>query len=201
VPQALLPVWPFCFWVGVVLDHFSRAVVAHAVFPKQPSAVEVRGLLDAAIQSAGRAPRYLVTDQGAQFREGYRRWCARRRIVPRFGAVGQKGSIAVIERFFRTLKTEGLRPILVPLCFSVLGIEVATFVAWYNRYRTHQGLGGATPSDRLAGPTARLCSKPRASPPLARGDPRHRNVSALELQIHRFEGRAHLSIIELKPAA
>jgi transposase InsO family protein len=81
IPQALLPLWPFCFWVAVVLDHFSRAVVAHEVFGKQPSEAEVCALLDGAVQRAGRAPRYIVTDQGVQFRQQYKSWCAARALL------------------------------------------------------------------------------------------------------------------------
>ena len=32
VPFALPQSWPFCWWVGVVVDHFSRAVVGFAIF-------------------------------------------------------------------------------------------------------------------------------------------------------------------------
>jgi transposase InsO family protein len=57
----------------------------------------------------GGPPKYTVSDQGSQFQSEYRRWCARHGVKPRFGAVGRYGSIAVIERFVRTLKSEGLR--------------------------------------------------------------------------------------------
>jgi hypothetical protein len=42
-------------------------------------------------------------------------WCKRKGIRPRFGAVGKYGSIAVVERFIRTLKDECTRRIVVPL--------------------------------------------------------------------------------------
>jgi hypothetical protein len=113
--------------------------------------------------------------------------------------VGKKGSIAVIERFFRTLKGEGLCPSLLPLRLEALRSEIAIFAAWYNLHRVHQGLEGAVPADRLRGVKAQSRLESRASFPLARGDPE--GPRALELRIHYFEGRKHLPIIELRPAA
>jgi transposase InsO family protein len=34
-PRAVAQVWPFCWWVGVVLDNFSRRVLGFAVFRTQ----------------------------------------------------------------------------------------------------------------------------------------------------------------------
>lgn len=54
-------------------------------------------------------PKCLVTDKGKQLDcEAFRKWCRRRRIKPRYGAVGKYGSLAVIERLNRTLKYERL---------------------------------------------------------------------------------------------
>ena len=57
-----------------------------------------------------RQPRDLVTDQGRQFvANDFRRWCRRRDIRQRFGAIGRHGSLAVIERCIQTLKNECTR--------------------------------------------------------------------------------------------
>ena len=103
-PFALTQRWPFGAWVAIVLDHFSRDVVARGVFDKQPSADDITALLDRAVRDAGAAPKYIVTDQGQQFQDDYRAWCKARGVRPRFGALGQHGSIAVIERFIRSMK-------------------------------------------------------------------------------------------------
>ena len=50
------------------------------------------------------APKYTVTDKGAQFQEVYLAWCERHGVKPRFGAIGRHGSIALVERFIRSLK-------------------------------------------------------------------------------------------------
>jgi transposase-like protein len=53
VPWSLLQRWPFCFWLGVVMDHYSRSVVAWKLFRKQPTAAETCALLSAATLGAG----------------------------------------------------------------------------------------------------------------------------------------------------
>ena len=200
LPGSVAQRWPFCWWVGIVLDHFSRAVVAQGVFPKEPTAKEVCALLE----RAGRPPKYVITDQGAQFREEYLAWCTKHRVRPRFGAIGQHGSIAVLERFMRTLKQEGLRRIVVPLRLASMVREVVLVVRWYNESRPHMALGGATPSEvyravRSARDGPRF--EPRIQYPTRKRKLKAQMGAALELSLGYFQGRAHLPIIELRVAA
>jgi transposase InsO family protein len=67
------------------------------------------------VDLTGRAPKYTVTDQGPQFQDVFRRWCAAHRIKPRFGAIGRHGSIAVVERSILSLKNELRRQTAVGL--------------------------------------------------------------------------------------
>jgi transposase-like protein len=69
MPFAVPQSWPFCWWVAVAVDHFSRAVVGFAVFFKRPTSSEVQRFLDRAIHRTGRPPKYVITDKGTQF------WC------------------------------------------------------------------------------------------------------------------------------
>ena len=42
---------------------------------------------------------YIICDNGSQsWCSGFKRWCKRRKIKPRFGAAGKHGGIAVVER-------------------------------------------------------------------------------------------------------
>ncbi len=112
-PFALPQVWPFCWWVAVVIDHFSRRAMGTAVFKKQPKSVQVRTFLGRLYAKA--RPKYIISDKGRQFWcEDFKAWCRHRTIRARFGAVGKYGSIAVVERFIRTLKDECTRRIIVP---------------------------------------------------------------------------------------
>jgi len=164
--QVFPQVWPFCWWVAVAEDMFSRLVVGFAVFRKQPTSEEVRAFLDRARRASGKGPKHTVTDRGPQFDcEAFRSWCKRRRVKPRYGAVGRYGSIAVIERFIRTLKDECFRLIRVPMRLAEMRTETGLFVGWYNRDRPCQSLRSRTPEevwfDREPG-----CEKPRWEPRL-----------------------------------
>jgi hypothetical protein len=71
----------------------------------------------------------------------------------RFGAIGKKGSIALIERLWRTLKdTLGLR-LLRPLVAQDLMEKIELGLVHYASFRPHQALGGATPVEIYFGRT------------------------------------------------
>ena len=53
LPYARPQSWPFCWWVAVVVDHFSRAVVGFAVSVKRPTSLEMQRVLDRAIRKVG----------------------------------------------------------------------------------------------------------------------------------------------------
>jgi len=212
LPHALLQRWPFCWWVAVVVDHFSRRVMGLAVFDCQPTSLQVRQLLALAIRKAGHAPKYIICDKGGQFwSDGFKAWCKRRGIKPRFGAVGRHGSIAVVERFIRTMKAECTRRLLlVPLRKESFRRELDFFALWYNEHRPHEWLDGRTPNEayfdrpptnrssrwepRSRWPRGSPCAKPRV---LVKGQPGAR----VELAVTFHESRKHLPIITLKRVA
>ena len=211
LPFALPQRWPFCWWLAVAVDHFSRRVMGVAVFRKPPDCQQVVAFLAKTIRQAGTPPKYLICDKGTQFWcKRFKRWCKRRKIRPRFGAVGQYGSIAIIERFIRTLKDEGLRRILVPLNHRKMRAEADAIIAWYNTCRPHTALGGRTPEERY-GRVASACRRPRwepkpnwpsdsscASPQVkARG----KQGVNLQLVVDFHQGRQHLPVITLKQVA
>jgi transposase InsO family protein len=201
--------WPFCFWIGVVLDHFSRSVVARRAFLKEPSAVEVCALLDSAVESAGRVSTHIVSDQGPQFREAYCAWCARHGTKPRFGSFRAHGSIAIIERFWRSMKEECFRRLsVVPFALAAFEAELDAYCVWYVEHRPHAALAGSTPADVRHGltpasqlptlePRPRFPLVPRAGP----GRFRRRLRGRLELSVSHFRRRRHLPIVELRRAA
>jgi len=212
IPFALPQVWPFCWWIGIAVDHYSRRVMGFAVFRALPSSATVRRFLERAFRRAGEKPIHFITDQGTQFTEkGFRRWCRRRGIQHRFGALGKYGSLAVIERCIRTAKVECTRRlIVVPYRLAAFEQELALYCFWFNDLRPNTWLGGATPNEiyhhrRLACRTPRLEPRrrwPRRSPcaaprTLVRGQPGAR----LELEVRYKGDRRHLPIITLKRAA
>ena len=77
----------------------------------------------------------------------FRRKLLRLEVKQRFGAVGKKGSIALIERLWRTLKdTLGLR-LRRPSAAEDLAAKIELGLLHYAHFRPHQALGGATPPE------------------------------------------------------
>jgi hypothetical protein len=211
LPFALPQCWPFCWWIAVVLDHFSRRVMGIAVFRKQPDGRQVREFLDSAIRTAGAKPKYIVCDKGAQFWcLPFKRWCRRRKIRPRFGAIGRHGSIAVVERFTLSMKEEFLRCIIVPLNRRRSDEACGLYSDWYNRFRPHEFLGGRTPEGRyrrIPAACRRLRFEPRLHWP--RGSPcaspqakvRASPGAKLELHVERIGGHRRLPVVTITRAA
>jgi len=211
VPFALPQCWPFCWWLAIAIDHYSRCAIGVGVFPKRPTSLAVRTFLGSMIARANATPKYVICDKDSIFWCGeFKRWCCRKRIRPRCGAVGQHGSIALIERFIRAMKDEATRRILVPQRRSNFARELTHFVAWYNAYRPHAALAGRTPNElyfRLRPANRRPRLEPRqrwprrapcAGPPtLIAGQPGDRFT--LEVDFHG--GARHLPVVSLKRAA
>ena len=181
LPFSLPQQWPFCWWVGVVLDHYSRRVMGITAFMAPPTSEVVQSFLDHTIEKAGAPPKYLICDKASQFWcPEFMGWCDRKGITPRFGAVGKKGSIAVIERFIRSLKRECMREIMVPLCEQAVLRELELFADWYNGNRPHSALAGQTPAEVYRG-VEPACQLPRFEPRVRW--PRGRPVLLLRRQL------------------
>jgi len=145
---ALPQEWPFCWWVVVVIDHFSRRVQGFQVCERKPDAQALCAFLGRTISKVGAAPRHLISDQESMFTsDGFRAWCGRRGIGLRYGAIGRHGSIAIVERFIRSMKSECTRRIQVPFRRDRVRGELALYVAWYNAHRPHSALAVRTPSE------------------------------------------------------
>lgn len=210
-PFALPPRWPICWWIAVVVDQFSRRAMGFAVFTKQPTAVEVRRFLGRPVREAQVSPTVLITDRGRQFiAKRLRKWCGQRSIELRHGAVGKRGSIAIVERFVRTLKDEGTRRGMVSINQHEFRLQLCAFVDWYNEYRPHSSLGGRTPHEvyhglRPANRRPRLEPRerwPRGSPcarpqTLVAGQP----GDGFRLVVQFHQGQRHLPIVSLQRVA
>jgi hypothetical protein len=133
------------------------------------------------------------------------------RLRQRFGAIGQYGSLAVIERCIRTLKDECTRRLMaVPYQLSTFDQDLGLYFAWFNGHRPHTRLGAATPDEiyfhqrpaaraprfepRTRWPRRAPCALPRT---LIRGQPGVR----LDLDLRYLGGRRYLPIVTLKRVA
>jgi transposase InsO family protein len=135
------------FKVAVVFDAFSRMPLSAKVFSKEASALEIARFVSRTARRHGR-PAHFVSDHARCFTgQVFRRRLRRLGVKQRFGAIGRKGSIALIERLWRTLKdTLGLR-LLRPLVAEDLAAKIEIGLVHYAHFRPHQGLGGATPAE------------------------------------------------------
>jgi len=156
-------------------------------------------------------PKHIILDKDSIFFCGaFKKWCKRKKIKPRFGAVNKHGSIAVIERFIKSLKNEGTRKIAVSFRLDIMREELTHYVNWYNEYRPHNFLDGKTPNEVLENLVPSY-SKPRFEPryrwprgsPCAAPQVKIKGVPGSEfvLVIGFLEGRRHLPIIVLKHVA
>jgi putative transposase len=197
--------------VAVVIDHYSRRVVGFAAFGNNPTSLSIQSFLESAIVNAGAAPKYIICDKGQQFWCGaFKDWCGRQGITPRFGAVGQHGSIALVERFILSLKNECTRIILVPLRTDAFHLELTYFTHWYNHSRPHSSLNGKTPHEvyhdvlpaserpryepRVRWPRSAPCASPPAPVAGKCGAP-------IRLEVRYHKEQKHLPIIDFKIAA
>lgn len=192
IPNSLPQCWPFCYWVAVIVDHFSRKSIGFALFKKQPTSEDVTAILNNAIEKTGGKPKYIISDKGVQFYcNNYKNWCSENNIKPRFGAVGKHGSIAITERFIKTLKYEYTKLISVPLNLNDMRYELALFFTWYNEYRPHEYLNGRTPQEvYINSPPVKMIEFKKGS-----------DIPKMELQLSFLEGRKHLPIVEFKKTA
>jgi len=62
-------VWPFCWWVAVGIDHFSRRVMGVAAFKRPPTFRQVAAILRRTIRKTRAKPKYIICDKEPQF------WC------------------------------------------------------------------------------------------------------------------------------
>ena len=203
--------WPFAWWVAVVLDHSSTLVLGFAVFKRRPNSAEVCSFLARAMRHSVATPRYMISDQGKEFVSWrFRGWCQRKGIRPRYGAVGKHGSIAIVERFIRSMKSECTRRIIVPFGMTKMRDELSSWATWYNEYRPHQGIGGRTPlevyqakpaanEDPRFEPRARWPERSRCARPVVKIEG-ERGVR-LQLVVSRFENRPYLPVVELRRAS
>jgi transposase InsO family protein len=207
LPFVLPQSWPFCWWVAVVIDHYSRRLITVAVFSQKPDSVAVCRFLG----SVDSTPNYLVCDKDKVFWcHQFKDWCRRKGIRLRFGAVGKHGSIAVVERVIKTVKDEHTRRIVVPQRGQEFRRELLSFLDWYNEHRPHMTLDGSTPNEVYFGqrpanlrprveprkrwPRGSLCANPHT---LVAGQP----GDCFSLEVNYHNGRRHLPVVSLRRAA
>jgi len=172
-------------FIGAVIDAFSRKVLAIGFVGGEPNSHFAAGPLREAITRYG-SPTRLVSDKDRALRNRLINTLLRRfGIRRRYGAVGRKGSIAIIERFWRSMKHEYVRHLFLYRSAAAIETRLRRYAAWFNEERAHQGLGQRTPDDvyfdRPAKPT--------------------RDVTGGTLQVRFLDGDKRLPVLRFSRAA
>lgn len=137
----------FTFKFVVLLDVFSRFPVGAKLFFKEPTAKEVSEIIRTAVKQHG-GPKHYVSDHGSQFTsDHFRATLKRLEISQRFGAIGKYGSIAIIERLWRTLKDLLLLRSRRAWSPAEMMRRLDDGLYYYAFHKPHQGLNGATPAE------------------------------------------------------
>jgi len=156
------------FYIMTIYDAYSRMPLLTRTFNAVPKGANIAAMFRWAAKTYGR-PKRFVCDRGVQFTSGvFTKALARFGLKPRYGAIGKHGSIALMERFWLTLKTTLQRlPFSKPLLWQDLDHAIHLSLAYYAFHRPHSALGGATPAEMYFNQTpAHLAAKhpPRGRP-------------------------------------
>jgi putative transposase len=139
------------YYLGSVLDDFSRYIISWKLFPTM-AATDVKEVLDLAVERTGvtevavrHRPR-LLTDNGPCYVSGELETYLRERGMEHTrGAPYHPMTQGKIERFHRSMKNEvRLQNYYLP---GELEEEIRRFIEYYNNERYHESLKNVTPAD------------------------------------------------------
>ena len=139
------------YWVGVVMDQFTRRLVGFGVQCGAATGADVCRMFNTAIYGQG-VPRRLSTDHDPVFEA--HRWAANLRIleIDEIKTVPHVPlSHPFVERLIGTARREFLDPVLFWNAHD-LERKLAEFQVYYNEARSHASLEGQTPLAFAGGP-------------------------------------------------
>ena len=145
-------------WLIFIIDDHSRFIVNYGIF-RQQTAENVLEVLRGAFIKYG-LPKEILTDNGAQFTtwQGVTRFeklLAKLEICHTRARPHHPQTLGKIEAFNRNIKRE-LLDVELFRSQEEASERIAAYIEHYNYARTHQGIGGFTPSDRFFGIAAEV---------------------------------------------
>jgi transposase InsO family protein len=179
------------FHLLAIVDLYSRDVLAWELVARKPGSRELKALFEQAVARHGQ-PENFVSDQGEEFQGELKAALDERDIDHRQGAVGQHGSIAIIERLWRSAKEHLDLKAVRPQIPAILLERVATVIDYYKTKRPHSTLGNATPHEVYQG----LPSRAHEAKPMPRGWPGEPSRPAPFVIRHAFPDERTLPYLE-----
>ena len=176
----------FTFFIAAILDGFSRKILSLKVYAKTPCARNLAALVKHAVARHGR-PKFMITDNGGQFRKQFGKAMRHRKIRHVRMRVRAPFLNGKIERFFRSLKL-WQRLTLLAVSTTSMQRRLDNFAGWYNESRPHSALGIRTPDEAYRG---KVLPKPIAY--------RTRDGPNIHIQIARrsYRGDPRLPVVEI----
>jgi putative transposase len=158
-----------------ILDGASRYIV-HWEIREAMTEKDVECILQQALEKyPGRKPR-IISDNGPQFiARDFKEFVRLTGLTHVRTSPYYPQSNGKKERYFRTLKTDGIRP-GQPETLEQARALVARFVEHYNNVRLHSAIGYIAPADFLAGRTTQICAARDAKLEAAREARRRRRT-------------------------
>jgi transposase InsO family protein len=137
----------------VFLDDYSRFIVSHGLHVFQRGEIAKEALLEG-IARYGK-PREVLSDQGRQYfawrgKSEFQQLLAKQGIHHAVARAHHPETVGKCERFWESLKSEFLSRV-EPEDLPDARERVGHFIAHYNFFRPHQGIGGLVPADRFFG--------------------------------------------------
>lgn len=134
------------FYLCVVIDLFSRKVIAHRIDNTQEAPIVEKAFQDAYRNRNAPSGLLFHSDQGSQYTAySFRKLLRSLKVTQSFSAPGCPYDNAVAEAFFRTIKAEEIARHQYKT-EKELRDSVAEYIDFFNNRRPHQKFGYRTPN-------------------------------------------------------
>lgn len=121
-------------WFLVCIDDYSRYLLIAEQFNHDPATQEITALLE---RTKGK-PKHILSDNGVQFREQWKRWCKEHMIEPLFAHPYYPQDKGKVERCIQNLNREFVY--LLRRFPGWLNGRIKEYREWFNDKRFHRGI-------------------------------------------------------------
>ena len=122
------------YYIFVVVDDYSRFILSLSLFDHCPTTME----LTSALQKLNVKPKNMLADNGAQFREQWKKWCKENKIKALFAHPYYPQDKGKVERAIRNLAEEFVN-LLSKFPHWING-KLQDWKKWFNEKRYHRGI-------------------------------------------------------------